>query len=308
MANRRRRRIKIVKPFQFFTLLLVLAAAVALVIFLGAKAVSFLKNGGQPGNTGPADTVPPVIQCDNTRLFYIGDAMSYKKDVTVTDDTDPAPTLTVDSSKVDLRAAGTYTYTLTATDKAGNTASKTVTLTVAQKPADYVTEDELYAEADKVIAKIITDDMDKTQQVQAVYAWMCGNIGYVNSSDKTDWVQTGYKTLVNRQSDCFGFFAATKALLERLDIENIDVIKVKMKDSDPSHYWSLVTVNGTDWYHLDTTPRKGEGDDFCMVTDDFILNYSAAHEHSHNFDRSLYPATPKIDPVIPEISPATPEE
>lgn len=298
MAKRRRRRVKIVKPFQFFTLLFVLAAAVALVIFLGAKAVSFLKGGANPGNTGSVasgslDTTPPVIECESTRLFYIGDAMSYKKDVTVTDDTDPAPQLTVDSSRVDLRAAGTYTYTLTATDKAGNTASKTVTLTVAQKPANYVSEEELMAEAGKVIDQIITKDMDKMQQVKAIYSWVQNHIGYVNSSDKTDWVQTGYKTFKNRQSDCFGYFAVTKALLNYLEIENMDVVKVKMKESDPSHYWSLVTVDGENWYHLDTTPRKGEGDNFLMVTDEFILNYSAAHEHSHNFDRSLYPATPE---------------
>lgn len=302
MAKRRRKRIRIVKPFQFFFVLLVLIAAVALVIFLGAKAVAFLKEGGQPQDTntssdvtssGPADTVPPVIECESTRLFYIGDAMSYKKDVTVTDDTDPAPELTVDSSNVDLRTAGTYTYTLTATDKAGNTSSKTVTLTVAEKPDDYVTEEQMYAEADKVIEQIITDGMTKKEQVTAIYNWMRGNIGYVNSSDKTDWVQTAYKTFRNRQSDCFGYFAATKALLNRLGIENMDVVKVKLKESDPSHYWNLVTVDGTNWYHLDTTPRKGSGDDFCMVTDDFILNYSTSHDNSHNFDRSLYPATPK---------------
>lgn len=302
MAKRRRKRIRIVKPFQFFFVLLVLIAAVALVIFLGAKAVAFLKEGGQPQDTntssdvsssGPADTVPPVIECESFRVFYIGDAMSYKKDVTVTDDTDPAPELTVDSSKVDLRTAGTYTYTLTATDQAGNTSSKTVTLTVAEKPDGYVTEEQMYAEADKVIEQIITDGMTKEEQVKAIYNWMRGNIGYVNSSDKTDWVETAYQTFRNRQSDCFGYFAATKALLNRLGIENMDVVKVKLKESDPSHYWNLVTVDGTNWYHLDTTPRKGSGDDFCMVTDDFILNYSASHDNSHNFDRSLYPATPK---------------
>lgn len=301
MAKRRRKRIKIVKPFQFFTMLIALIAAAALVIFLGVKAVQFLlgrvegdKTGSPSSNASQIkDTVPPVIDCAETRLFYIGDAMSYKKDVTVTDDTDPAPKLEVDSSNVNLRAAGTYTYTLTATDRSGNTAVKTVTLTVAQKPADYVTEEQMYAEADKVIQKIITEGMTKEQQVQAIYNWMRGNIGYINHLDKTDWVQTAYKTFVNRQSDCFGYFAAAKAMLNRLDIQNIDVVKVKMKNSDPSHYWSLVTANGSDWYHLDTTPRKGSGDDFCMVTDDFILNYSANHDHSHNFNRSAYPATPK---------------
>ncbi|MBQ7288845.1 MAG: hypothetical protein IJW78_03850 [Clostridia bacterium] len=302
MAKRRRRRIKIVKPFQFFSLLFVLIAAIVLVIVLGTKTVRFLlgKDSTPAGvssvasvASAPTDTTPPVIICESERLFYIGDTMSYKKDVTVTDDTDSAPSLSVDSSAVNLRAAGTYNYTLTATDRAGNTATKTVTLTVKDKPTDYVSEADMYAEADKVLAKIITDGMTKQEQVKAIYNWARGNIGYVNHSDKTDWVQTAYKTFVNRQSDCFGYFAVTKALLNRLDIENMDVIKVKLTTGASNHYWSLVTVDGTNWYHLDTTPRKGTGDDFCMVTDDFILNYSAAHDNSHNFDRSLYPATPK---------------
>lgn len=317
MATRKRKRIKIVKPFQFYSLLLGLLAALALIIFLIVKLIGAISGGdGQENSTSvdskpvesilveskpaesskvtaPADTTPPAIKCADSRTVYLGDAVSYKKDVTVSDDTDAAPTLEVDSSNVNLRKAGTYTYTLTATDSAGNKATRTVTLTVKEKVKEHVTEAEMYAEADKVIAKIITDDMTPEQQVKAIYNWARGNIGYINHSDKTDWVQTAYKTFVNRQSDCFGYFAVTKALLNRLGIENKDIIKVKLKEGASSHYWSLVTLDGTNWYHLDTTPRKGTGDDFCMVTDEFILNYSEAHDNSHYFDRSLYPATPK---------------
>ena len=302
MASRKRRRIKIVKPFQFFSLVAILLAVIVLAVVLIAKGIGAIIDSNDSSSyqrlessapSLPADTTPPTIECEDTRLVYIGDAVSYKKDVVVTDDTDSAPALTVDSSKVNLRQAGSYTYTLVATDKAGNETTRTVTLTVKEKPKDYVTEEEMYAQADKVISKIITDDMTSEQQVKAIYNWARGNIGYINHSAKTDWVQTAYKTFVNRQSDCFGYFAVTKAMLNRLGIENKDIVKVKLKPTASNHYWSLVTLDGTNWYHLDTTPRKGTGDDFCMVTDEFILNYSKAHDNSHYFDASLYPATPK---------------
>ena len=50
---------------------------------------------------------------------------------------------------------------------------------------------------------------------------------------------------------------------------------------------------GSTYYHLDTTPRLGEGDDFCLVTDAFLDAYSDTHSGSHNRDKALYPKTPE---------------
>ncbi len=44
---------------------------------------------------------------------------------------------------------------------------------------------------------------------------------------------------------------------------------------------------------LTPPPRKGEGDDFCLVTDAFLDAYSASHNNCHNRDKTLYPATPE---------------
>ena len=83
-------------------------------------------------------------------------------------------------------------------------------------------------------------------------------------------------------------------MLERLGFVNIDVVKVPNYEGDSRHYWSLVSLDGgKTYYHLDTTPRKGEGDDFCLVTDAFMDNYSAAHGNCFNRDKTLYPATPE---------------
>ena len=98
-----------------------------------------------------------------------------------------------------------------------------------------------------------------------------------------------------RSGDCFGYFAVTKLLFERLGIPNIDVRKVKNFDGDSDHFWSLVSVDGgKTYYHFDATPRVGDGDDFCLVTDAFLDAYSDSHKGSHNRDKSLYPATPEV--------------
>ena len=99
--------------------------------------------------------------------------------------------------------------------------------------------------------------------------------------------------LTEGKGDCYGFWAVTKLLFERLEIPNIDVRKVKNSADDTDHFWSLVSLDdGDTWYHFDSTPRAGEGDDFCLATDAFIDAYSDSHEGSHNRDKSLYPETP----------------
>ena len=80
-------------------------------------------------------------------------------------------------------------------------------------------------------------------------------------------------------------------MFEVAGIPNIDVEKTYV-EGRAMHYWSLINC-GDGWYHFDATPRVGEGDDFFMVTDAFLEAYSQAHHDSHEFDHSLYPATPE---------------
>lgn len=242
----------------------------------------------------PLDTTAPEISGVKDISIYIGDSVAYRSGVTVTDDTDPAPTLKVDSSKVDLTSAGSYEIVYSATDAAGNTATASATVTVRTKAPDHIDEETVYAAADKKLKSLVNDDMTDRQKVTAIYNWARGNIGYSGSSDKTDWLQTAYKVLNGSSTDCFGYYAVTKLLLERLEIPNIDVRKVKNYENDSDHFWSLVSVDGGEtYYHFDATPRKGTGDDFCLVTDAFLDAYSDAHKKCHNRDKSLYPATPE---------------
>lgn len=240
------------------------------------------------------DDIAPEINGTEDKTVYIGETVAYRTGVTVTDNEDTAPVLIIDSSKVDLTKAGSYEVTYTVTDAAGNKTEKTITVTVKHKNPNYVDEATINAAADQKLKSLIKDGMDTKQKVKAIYNWANGYIYYSGKSDKSDYMQEAYKVLKGGGTDCFGYFAVTKLLFERLGIPNIDVVKVKNYEGDSSHYWSLVSVDGGEtYYHFDATPRKGSGDYFFLVTDAELDAYSDAHNKCHNRDKSLYPATPE---------------
>ncbi len=241
----------------------------------------------------PKDTEPPLISGVRDQTVYIGDTVSYKKDVTVTDNVDKDVKLEVDSSAVNLKKAGTYSVTYSATDSSGNTATKKAAFKVAEKPKETSADtsgnkaqaDKL---ADEVLSKIIKDGMSQKDKAKEIYHWTKSNIGYVDHSDKSDWVKGAIQGLSKGSGDCFVYFATAKELLTRAGIQNQDIIKV-----DGHHYWNLVNC-GSGWYHFDTTPRKGDNDFYSlfMLTDAQIKAYSSKHGKSHVWDASKYPATP----------------
>ena len=240
------------------------------------------------------DNTAPSIQGVHDISLYLGSAASYRSGVVVTDDKDPSPKLEVDSSQVDLSTPGTYPLAYIARDMSGNETRVDVTVTVAEKPETYVDPETISAKADDLLKKIVTEDMAADAKVKAIYAYVRSHYTYSGHSDKTDWMQGAYVMMESGQGDCFNYYAITKLLLERCGIPNIDVRKVRNFPEDSDHYWSLVSVDGgATYYHLDTTPRVGDGDDFCLVTDAFLDAYSAANKNCHNRDKSLYPATPE---------------
>ena len=227
---------------------------------------------------------------------YQGKTVAYRNGVTATDNLDEAPTLNVDSSAVDLSAPGKYPVIYTATDASGNTATVTITVTVLEMKNNYVDMDTINAEVDKILNKIIKDNMTQLEQVKAIYKWVRNNCGYTNTKFKDDWRQAGYKMLKNRVGDCYYYFGITKLMLERLNIPNIDVKKVPNYEGDSNHYWHLVSVDGGEnYYHVDTTPRTVPTN-FCMVTDKKMDDFSANYRNCFNRDKSLYPATPETTP------------
>lgn len=76
------------------------------------------------------DRQAPQIQGVSDKRLYVGYQIDMLEGVTVTDDLDPAPVLTLDDSAVDQSKEGEYTVTYTATDVCGNTTKQTAILTV----------------------------------------------------------------------------------------------------------------------------------------------------------------------------------
>lgn len=244
------------------------------------------------------DTTAPKIHGAKDLYVYVGGTVAYRSGVSVSDDMDTAPVLTVDNSGVNLQKAGTYYVTYSATDGSGNKSSVSIKLVVSVKPAEnlIVSEETINEMADSILSQILRSSMTTKQKVEKIYTWANTNIRYTGTSDKADWKQEAYRGMKNRSGDCFTYYAVVRLMLERLEIPNIDVVKVKNYPTDSNHYWSLVSVDGGQtYYHLDATPRVGTGDNFCLVTDAFLDAYSKAHNNCHNRDMSLYPATPTED-------------
>lgn len=294
--SKRRRRFSAITAV-FLTALLLAGCVQALEIMPTETNILEIFTDPPAKTTLPADTEAPEILEIEELTAYEGDTIAYLSAVTVTDDRDPAPAVTVDSSNVDLTKAGTYEVTYTATDAAGNAAQAAAIVTILPRQEGFVDMAAIDAAADAVLASILWDGATTGEQVHAIYSWARTRISYGGHSDRTDWRQTAYTMLEEGKGDCFGFFAVTKLLFEHLGIPNIDVQKVRNYPDDSDHYWSLVSVDGGDnYYHFDATPRSGDGDDFCLVTDAFLDDYSDAHKGSHNRDRSLYPTTPEEAP------------
>ncbi|HHZ12915.1 MAG TPA: DUF5011 domain-containing protein [Clostridiales bacterium] len=261
---------------------------------VGSQEVSILlvdTSGNQTELKAPLviveDTEPPVIVGDNEKLVYVGEKVSYRKHVTVTDNRDENVDLNIDSSAVNLKKPGTYPVTYKATDSSGNTATKTINFIVKEKPKNYVSEDEVNVLADQILANIIKEGMSQREKARAIYDWTRAHIKYVNDyENNTDWVRAAYDGIKNAKGDCYAFFGTAKALLTRAGIDNLDIVK-----KGGGHYWSMVNL-GNGWYHYDTTPRR-TGGEFFMLTDAQLEAYSKKNKNSHVWDRNKYPATPE---------------
>jgi len=252
------------------------------------------------------DEVPPTIEAQDIEC-NIGEGIVWRNHVTVNDNCAGEITLSVDSSGVNVNREGSYKVYYTATDLSGNVSKAEATVLVVSMT---VTDEMLYAEIDKVIARIITPDMDKAAQCRAIYAYVQGNIAYVNTSTKGDWKYAAYMALFSSGTgDCYSYFAASKAFFERLGIQNMDIQRLPGY-TDNTHFWSLVNIGTADspvWYHYDSTRLTAAYNvSGCLLTDAQVAAYDAwrAGDYFRIYDKTKYPATStKIVTDIPELYP-----
>lgn len=230
------------------------------------------------------DQEPPVIQGVEELTVPAGSTVSYKRNVTATDNRDGEVPITVDASQVDLNTLGDYPLTYSAKDAAGNVTEVSTVVHVVEASADTATEDQVNAKADELLAQIITDTMTEYEKAEAIFFWVHENVAWSDHSPKDGWVSGAYRGIVEKKGDCYVYAMTAKCLLTRAGIKNMDIEKIP---TDVEHYWNLVDL-GDGWYHFDTTRRKDK-QYFFYTSDEELMNYSRSHEDSHNYDPANYP-------------------
>lgn len=263
--RRRRRR-------QPPVLWLAIALCAVVVIVLAALLVRSLSRPNAPaGSDFPApaeDTQPPVISGTKDLTVAVGESLSYRTGVTVTDDVDETVQLQVDSSGVNLSEPGEYQAVYWAEDAAGNRAEVTVTVTVVETVTvddadggetedvveaggEEITLERVNELADDILAEITTSGMSQREKALAIYNYVHNHIKYTGTSDKSSWLVGAYVGFTRGSGDCYNYFACSKALLTRAGIPNVDLTRV---GGNSRHYWQLVDV-GDGYYHFDACPH-----------------------------------------------------
>lgn len=261
------------RPPLLWAILALCAAAVILLAVL-------LLRGSAPGaNASPApnssdspapaeDTQPPEILGTRDLTVAVGESLSYRTGVSVTDDVDETVQLQVDASGVNLSVPGEYQAVYWAEDAAGNRTEVPITVTVVEtvtvddedtgETEDVVeagnteiTLDTVNALADGILADITSAGMSQREKALAIYNYVHNNIKYVGTSDKSSWLVGAYVGFTRRSGDCYNYFACSKALLTRAGIPNVDLTRV---GGNSRHYWQLVDV-GSGYYHFDACPH-----------------------------------------------------
>lgn len=239
-------------------------------------------------NVTIVDTTPPVIAGAKNRTVYLGASVSYRKDVTVTDNSGETIALVIDSGAVDTTQTGTYPVIYSATDSSGNTQSVEIVLKVVNKPV--IDEEYVRPMVEKIVNEITNDKMTEWEKAWKMYKWIHSNITYIGTAGDRSSVWTGaYDALEDRKGDCFVYYALYSVMLDIVGIPNMQVARV---GGTSNHWWNLVNL-GDGWYHCDASPRrKGDSYRCFMQTDAQIAAYTESYTEKPNyytFDSSLLP-------------------
>ncbi|MBR1798020.1 MAG: hypothetical protein IJ757_08450 [Clostridiales bacterium] len=227
------------------------------------------------------DHTAPLIYGAHDLEGFVGESISYLDGITVTDNYDTDPVLTVDNSQVNNHISSSFPVTYIATDENGNSSSVTVNISFRVRPERYYEPEELYELCDQMIEQysIYDEDMTDVQKAFRIFNWVHNYIHYIGTSDKIDWTVGAYDGLTTFQGDCFTYYAVCRAFLDNAGIPNMLVERYPITWSP--HYWNLVKLNGV-WYHCDSCyAYYHEGYYFMYAYND--LNHS-----DHGYDTELY--------------------
>ena len=232
------------------------------------------------------DSNPPEIKGYQDLEVYIGDTISYRKNLIITDDHDPNPALDIDTSKVDMKTPGKYDVTYTARDFSGNETSVQVKLKVKNKPEGYIEPEVVYAEARKILAEITEPGMTEEEVALQIVWWCRYNIRFILRTKSSSWTEAAYNAYTKRTGNCYSTVYAVKALLDVAGIENMIIERYPYQTA--THYWNYVKLNGQ-WYHCDSTWRKDYDSYFFMYTTKELLNFWQGGWNGFQFKQKAFP-------------------
>lgn len=229
------------------------------------------------------DTEPPVLEGVHDIIVMQGNSVSYKDGVTYTDNCEEGLVFTVDADNVDTDTVGTYPITYTVTDVAGHSVSESCNVIVKERVYDI---NQINAAADKIIASIITPEMTDRDKAWAIYQWVRSHVAFSEEYIEGSYNKAAYDGVVNWSGDCYVFACTSQTLLTRAGLKNMMINRIPGRRR---HYWNLVDVDGTGWYHFDTTPRLDPNRPvFFLWTDEQMWNYSNTHYNCFNYDKEVF--------------------
>ena len=221
------------------------------------------------------DRTPPVISGALDRWVIVGGSVAYRSGITVADDFDPNPSLSIDSNGVNLNSPGTYTVIYSSKDESGNETEVKGTVTV--RPIDMALVNEM---ADNILSQIINNNMSQYDKAYAIYKWVCNKMRYAANGNPREIAQRAYDCFTKGSGDCYTYMAASNVLLTRAGIKN--VIIQRYSGAATPHYWNLVNI-GTGWHHFDACPTPGNA---VNVSQRFMFTESQAREYTEAINTS----------------------
>ncbi len=237
------------------------------------------------------DTEAPKFGEVKDIKIFVGRTVSYKNHLNVTDNCPEGLKLDINSGSVNTNAVGVYDVTATATDIAGNSASVSFKVTVADVAS---TLEDLNILVDEVLGEIIHDGMSMTAKLRACYDYVYAHCRYRDMNIDGNWIKAAASGFLTGKGDCYTDTMMFKALADRIGAKNMVISRIHGNEAD--HYWNLVSIgDGYGWYHVDCLNRL----DGVAAYKIFLLKTDQVTEIDnhigdfHDFDRAKYP---DVDP------------
>ena len=122
---------------------------------------------------------------------------------------------------------------------------------------------------------------------------MEGHCYYIAEFDKSDYMQAAYLMMTTNRGDCYGFYALSRLLFDRLGLPNLTVTRLPNEVRTSRHWWNMVSLDGGEsWYHFDSTPHMTHPTRTCLVTDADLEAFNQLMPNYYYYDQAGYPRTP----------------